>query len=178
MNEYIDQLAQLVRPGLNLFDATLRYLLETFMENPQKNYFICAAIIGLPMALISVVSYWLEETLDDYWYLWPLKLARNFVHPGSFLLLPDCEHEPRSNYRMNYEGLIRDWLDDFESPGAIPFYLIITSLFWPARLFFSLMVYTIIGSLCTIMIVIGSPFLLLRGLCYLICWPFQKKDRW
>lgn len=173
MQEYIDQIIHLSGVWL---DINLRYLLAILAEDPLRFYLMGTIVIGLPMALVSLWCYWLEERLDWHWYFWPLKIARNFVHPCSFLCLPDCEHEPRSNYRMCYEGPIEEKLGNFESPGAIPFYLIASSLLWPLRLYLSLIASAVFIGLYGIAVIINSPFLLLRGLCYLVCWPFRTKD--
>ncbi len=132
-------------------------------------------LLGLPMALTSLWCYWMEEDLDNHWYYWPLKKVRNFLHPGSFIFLPDWEHRPRSNYRMCYEGPIGTFIDNFDgAPASLLFYIVLASLAWPIRLIIS----GCAMAICIVVMGIATPFLILNLLCKLICLPFKKKSRW
>jgi hypothetical protein len=136
-------------------------------------YLIGAVVVGLPMALITVTCYLLEEKLDEEWYFWPLKMLRNAVHPGSFLFLPDCEHEPRANYRSHYEGPVSEILDNYDEigPPQILMYFVLSIAGWPIRLLI-----TVCGlGLLIVGLVISTPFWLIWLMCKAICWPFRKK---
>lgn len=131
-------------------------------------YLLGTLLVGLPMALVSFWCYKLENDLDDFWWLWPLKIARNFLHPGSFLFLADYElgDPPKRNYRINYEGPISDVLDNLSEPGAVMYYLIVSSLMWPVRLYISL----VASAVYVALVIIASPFYILKKFCDLICW--------
>lgn len=134
-------------------------------------YLIGTIIIGLPMALLSLWFYKLEEKLDYHKHARLLKLVRNFIHPGSFGLTPSYEHYGRSNYKFNYEGPIGEFLGVFsENNGPIEMmYIILSSLVWPIRIMLSVVN---LGAHIAASIAI-LPFIGLHFLCKLVAKTFR-----
>lgn len=130
-------------------------------------YLFGIVVIGLPMAKFSLWCYKQGEKLDHHPRARLFKFIRNFLHPGSFIpfYLPEWEHYPRGNYGMNYEGMIGEV--DVEDRADCLYYLTIASIFWPLRLFWSLLATLFAGVVVVTGITIVSPFLLIKWLCKL-----------
>ena len=123
-------------------------------------YLVGVVIIGLPMAKLSLWLYTMGEELDFSPHKKWLKLIRNFLHPGSF----GFGTKPNQrNYQMNYDGPISEFVDTYSVHNQADRlkYLILSSLAWPGKIFFSLTCLALLG----VLILIGLPFRGLEKVC-------------
>lgn len=156
---------------------TMKECLKSIDVDFLTIYIFGIVCVGLPMALVSLYLYLLECRLDNSgWKNMCGRWIRNFLFPFSFLL--DQERGPKSNWSTNYNGLI-DMLDlDCEYGnygGRRVLYVVLSSMFWPVRLFISLFVTAITIGLSGVCIVIFGPVWLLF---VQIGRLFEKKERW
>lgn len=125
--------------------------------NINDYYFAGVMIVGLPMAIASVIFYKWGEDFDSHKSKPYLKLIRNFLYPGSFLMLPDYENQPRRNNQSSYEGPIGAITDkyDFLLVQSI-FYCVISSFFWPLRLSISVTAICFLGATFGVALIVKS----------------------
>ncbi|MFA6295467.1 MAG: hypothetical protein WC666_03520 [Candidatus Paceibacterota bacterium] len=98
-------------------------------------YFTSVVLIGLPIAKLSLWIYSMGKELDVNPHKKRLRLIRSFLFPGSFGYK---EHFSKENCHSNYEGLINNIISYNNDPVDELNYLVLVSVLWPFRIFFSL----------------------------------------
>jgi len=147
-------------------------------------YMVGCFVIGLPMAIASLIFYCWGEDFDKHRWFPVLKIIRNTLHPIIFIIGPIEERKKILNNRGNY-GPIGLILDHFEPKiNEILFYLIVATILWPVRISIPIVLIVFVASLggC-VLAIMGILYLLnclvkiLWFVCKIVAWPLLATSK-
>ncbi len=145
-------------------------------------YLLSCLLIGLPMAIASVVLYQWGDYFDERgWKV--TKIIRNFLHPLPYFFNTRDWWYSKISGEDNYRDLIGEIIDRRKpEPYQFLLYLVLASLGWPIKIFILATIAGIILGMWGSFVGLGicvfiafGTYKILELFCKLVTWPLRKK---